>query len=202
MMTRYTAAVSTAAVTGATVLTSERLLLRRMTADDLELLVRMHSDPRVMRYGGGVRDRAGSEAMLRERILEYYADHPGLGVWATIERATGACVGIHNLNHLYGEPDIQVGYMLYPEYWGRGYATEMCVALLRHGFGAVGLAKIVAITDPDNEASQHVLRKSGLVYIGERSLAHPNYAAGPLRWFERDAADWLAEHPDRPRLEA
>ncbi|HEY0134310.1 MAG TPA: GNAT family N-acetyltransferase [Nannocystis sp.] len=190
--------MTTAAVAGATVLTSARLLLRRMTADDLELLVRMHGDPRVMRYTGGVRDRAGSEAMLRDRILDYYADHPGLGVWATIERSTGACVGIHNLNHLYGEPDIQVGYLLYPEYWGRGYATEMCVALLRHGFGTVGLAKIVAITDPDNEASQHVLRKSGLVYIGERSLPHPNYADGPLRWFERAAADWLAEHPDRP----
>ena len=178
-------------------LTSERLMLRRLTADDLELLVRMHSDERVMRYAGGVRDRAGSEAMLRERILDYYDEHRGLGVWATIERATGACVGIHNLNHLYGEPDIQVGYMLYPECWGRGYATEMCVALLRHGFVTVGLPRIVAITDPDNAASQHVLRKAGLAYKGERSLAHPNYAAGPLRWFERDAADWLAEHPDR-----
>ena len=175
-------------------LTTERLRLRRCTADDLELLVRMHIDERVVRYTGGLRDRAGSEAMLRDRILEYYAQHPGLGVWATIERATGECVGVHNLNHLHGEPDIQVGYILYPEYWGRGYATEMCVGLLRYGFATLGLPRIVAITDPEHHASQHVLRKAGLVQHGERSLAHPNYAAGPLAWFEREAAPWLAEH--------
>ena len=171
-------------------------MLRRITADDLELLVRLHSDVRVVRYTGGVYDRAGSEAMLRERVLGYYASHPGLGVWATLERSSGACVGIHNLNHLYGEADIQIGYMLYPEYWGRGYATEMCVALLRHGFVTVGLPRIVAITDPDNAASQHVLRKAGLEDRGERSLPHPNYADGPLRWFERDAVDWLATYVD------
>lgn len=86
--------------------------------------------------------------------------------------------------------------MLYPEYWGRGYATEMCVALLRHGFVTVGLPRIVAITDPDNAGSQHVLRKAGLEDRGERPLPHPNYADGPLRWFERDAVDWLATYVD------
>ena len=63
--------------------------------------------------------------------------------------------------------------MLYPEYWGRGDATEMCVA-----------------------GSQHVLRKAGLEDRGERSLPHPNYADGPRRWFERDAVDWLATYVD------
>lgn len=154
----------------------------------------MHTDAEVMRFVGGLRDRAGSEAMLQGRILSYYAEHPGLGVWATIERATGACIGMHNLNHLLGEPDIQVGYILHREYWGRGYATEMCVALLRYGFATLGLPRIVGITDPDNFASQHVLRKAGLVHTGQRSLPHPAYASGPLEWFERDAQAWLADH--------
>ena len=174
-------------------LTTGRLALRRFTPDDLPLLVRMNADPEVTRYTGGPMDRAATEEMLRERILEYYDKHPGLGVWATIERASGACVGMHLLNHILGEPDIQVGYMLLREHWGRGFATEMCAALLHYGFVAVGLPRIVAITNLDNFASQRVLEKAGLRRAGERSLPHPKYAAsGPLAWFERDAAAWLA----------
>ncbi|MCE5233873.1 MAG: GNAT family N-acetyltransferase [Mizugakiibacter sp.] len=173
---------------------SARLALRRFTVADRALLYRLHRDPRVMRFAGGVLDRAASEAMLHERILDYYAQHPGLGVWATLERASGACVGLHLLNHIRGEAHIQVGYLLFPEYWGRGYATEMASAVLRYGFAALGLAQIVAITDRANADSQHVLLKIGLQHRGERSLTHPAYAKqGPLAWFERDAADWLAE---------
>lgn len=179
-------------------LTTGRLALRRFTLDDLELLVRLHGDPRVMRYAGGPMSREQSLEVLRGRILEYYAQHPGLGIWATLERSTGDCVGLHLLNHIRGEPLIQVGYLLYPEYWGRGYATEMTLRVLRYGFEALGLPQIVGITDPANLESQRVLLKAGLVRRGERSFAHPAYQQGPLAYFERDAADWLALHPAAP----
>ena len=175
--------------------TTERLRLRRFVADDLDLLHRLYGDPEVMRYVGGVLDRGKSEEMLKGRILDYYERHPGLGIWATLERATGACVGTHLLNHIQGESFIQVGYVLFREYWGRGYATEMGLALVRYGFVELGLSQIVGITDLPHVASQRVLLKLGLHRKGERSFAHPAYAAeGPLAWFERDAAGWLSEH--------
>jgi [ribosomal protein S5]-alanine N-acetyltransferase len=137
--------------------------------------------------------------MLRERILEYYQQHPGLGMWVTLERATGKPVGFHLLNHIQGEEELQVGYSLAPEYWGRGYATEMCVALLRYGFATLRLPRLVGITDHANVASQRVLEKSGLRRNGERAFAHPAYAAaGPMAYFERGAADWLAEFGQPP----
>jgi len=176
-------------------LTTERLALRRFTLDDLELLVRLHGDPRVMRYAGGVLSREQSRVLMQDRFLDYYQHYPGLGVWATLERSTGECVGLHLLNHVRGETCIQVGYLLFPEYWGRGYATEMTLRVLRYGFEALALPQIVGITDLANVASQHVLLKAGLLRRGERSFAHPAYQPGPLAWFERDAADWLAQHP-------
>lgn len=177
---------------------SERLTLRRFTLDDLDLLDALNSDVEVMRYMGGVKSREDTEAMLRNRILAYYDQHPGLGVWASIERSTGACIGMHLLNNIQGETHIQVGYMLFREYWGRGYATEMSMAILRYGFLQRGLQRIVGITDLPNLGSRHVLEKSGLHRNGERAFAHPAYVkAGPLAWFERDAADWLAEFPSR-----
>ena len=126
-------------------------------------------------------------------ILDDYELHPGLGVWATLERATGALVGMHLLNHMFGESHIQVGYVLATEFWGRGYASEMCRAVLRYGFGALGLPRIVAITDRDNLGSQRVLLKCGLQRHGERAFAHPKYASGPYAWFFRDADAWLAD---------
>jgi [ribosomal protein S5]-alanine N-acetyltransferase len=174
-------------------LVTDRLSLRRFTLDDLDLLDRLASDPRVMEFLGGVKSRATTETMLRVRILEYYDRHPGLGIWATVERASGRCVGFHVLNHIQGEADIQVGYALFADAWGKGYATEMTMALLRYGFDALRLPVIVAITNVDHAASQRVLLKAGLRRNGERLLAHPVYAdQGPMAWFEADRDGWLA----------
>lgn len=74
----------------------------------------------------------------------------------------------------------------------------MAKALVRYGFLDLGLPRIVAITDLDHAASQHVLRKAGLRRNGERAFAHPAYAdQGPLAWFERDAADWSGAQGER-----
>ena len=172
-------------------LVTDRLSLRRFTLADLDLLDRLATDPRVMEFLGGVKDRAATESMLRVRILEYYDRHPGLGIWATVERATGECVGFHVLNHIQGETDIQVGYALFADAWGNGYATEMTMGLLRYGFGTLQLPVIAAITNLANTPSQQVLLKAGLRRKGERVFAHPAYAdQGPMAWFEADRDAW------------
>jgi ribosomal-protein-alanine N-acetyltransferase len=176
-------------------LETARLALRRFTFDDLDTLARLNADARVTQYLGGVKDRAQTETLLRTRILDYYEQHPGLGIWATIERASGELAGFHVLNHIQGETDLQVGYALFTEHWGKGYATEMAIALLRHGYGTLGLPQVNAITDLGNVASQRVLLKAGLERKGERAFAHPAYAAsGPMAWFESRRDAWLAAH--------
>ena len=174
-------------------LLTPRLALRRFTSADLDLLDRHQSNPDVMRYAGGTRARAETEVLLKERILAYYDQYPGMGIWATIERSSGACIGLHLLNHIRGESIVQIGYLLFPEYWGRGYATEMSIRLLRYGFGDMSIERIAGITDLANVESQRVLVKAGLVRDGERTFAHPSYGGQALAWFERDAASWLAE---------
>jgi [ribosomal protein S5]-alanine N-acetyltransferase len=175
-------------------LTTARLTLRHFTPADLDWLHGLNGDPVVKKFMGGPSTREGTETLLRDRILGYYERHPGLGIWATLERASGAAVGFHLLNHIQGETHIQVGYTLAPAYWGKGYATEMCLAVLRYGFADLGLPTITAITDRPHVASQRVLTKCGLRRNGERSFAHPAYVSqNPLAWFERDGASWLEE---------
>jgi len=175
-------------------LTTERLALRRFTALDLNWLAALYSDVDVTRYLGGVKSRLDTQVFLDDRILRYYDQHPGLGIWMTVERASGACIGFHLLNHIRGEPIIQVGFALAKSAWGAGFATEMADALLRYGFLELKLPRVAGMASLQNHASQQVLRKIGLERRGERSFPHPDYASqGAMAWFERDATEWLAE---------
>jgi len=177
-------------------LTTERLALRRMTSDDLDWFSSLYADAAVTRYLGGTKTREQVADMMRTRILDYYDEHPGLGVWMTVERASRQPVGFHLLNHIQGETILQVGYGLSRSAWGRGFATEMAAAVLRHGFVDLGLERIAGIASLGNVASLRVLEKIGLERRGERSFPHPAYAAqGPLAWFERERDAWLAGAP-------
>ena len=175
-------------------LQTERLALRRFGEQDYGWLVDLYADAEVMRYGGGVKSPEQVQAVMRERILDYYDAHPGFGVWQTIERASGTPIGFHVLNNIQGESIIQVGYFLLKPAWGRGYATEMARAIVRYGFIDLDLPHIGGMADRENLPSHRVLMKIGLRSNGERAFAHPAYAhAGPMAWFERGAAEWLAE---------
>ena len=180
-------------------LQTRRLALRRFTPNDYDWLVALYSDAEVMRYGGGVKSPEQVKEVMRDRIVEYYHSHPGLGVWQTVERSTDTPIGFHVLNNIQGESIIQVGYFLLKPAWRHGYATEMARALLRYGFVELRLTHIAGMTERDNLASQHVLTKIGLRRNGERAFPHSAYAhAGPMAWFEREAVDWIAEHGAEP----
>jgi ribosomal-protein-alanine N-acetyltransferase len=175
-------------------LTTARLGLRRFTPADLDWLTQLYSDTEVTRFLGGPKNRAQAAAMLDTRILQYYAEHPGLGMWVTVDRGNGEAVGFHLLNHIRGESIIQVGFALVKAAWGFGYGTEMGAAILRYGFVELQLPRIAGMAHVDNHASQRVLQKIGLQRNGVRAFPHPDYAAaGAMAWFERERSDWVAE---------
>jgi RimJ/RimL family protein N-acetyltransferase len=160
-------------------LDTERLTLREFHAGDAEKLYRLDSDPRVMRYiGVGSVGTRASVAGALARATKYYRVYPGLGVWPAEERASGAFIGWFCLKYVPKTVEVEVGYRLLPEAWGRGYATEGARALVRHGFADLGLHRIIGLTHPDNVASQRVLQKAGLRAAG---LGH--YYGRDLRLF-------------------
>ena len=140
-----------------------RLCAERLTADHLADLIRMHRDPVQMATLGGVKDDAATAAYL-DRNLAHWTDY-GFGLWILRDDAHHVA-GRALLRHLVidDRDDVEVGYSFHPEYWGRGLATEIATACVRHGFDDLGLSSIVAITLPTNLASQRVLTKAGLVY--------------------------------------
>ncbi len=105
--------------------------------------------------------RAETEAQLA-RYRTHWEEH-GFGLWALEERASGRLVGRAGLSwHRLWPSEPELGWMLDPDVWGRGYATEAGAASLQHGFEALGFERIVSIIHPGNEASFRVARRLSL----------------------------------------
>lgn len=66
------------------------------------------------------------------------------------------------LNYDSDQSDVEIGYMLHVEQWGKGFAQELVTALIDWGFSELGFDKLMAITNPDNKRSQYVLKKAGM----------------------------------------
>lgn len=140
--------------------------MRRFTLDDLDELVRLRSDPEVMRYIGK-QSREKVEQRLRYYI-SHYESH-GLGMWAVIHKRTGAMIGWCGLVFLDGTQEVEVGYGVARDYWGQGLMTEAARASLRYGFEKLGLERIVAVAMPENSASRRIMEKLGMRY---EKMAH------------------------------
>ncbi|MCB9186236.1 MAG: GNAT family N-acetyltransferase [Flavobacteriales bacterium] len=144
-------------------LKTERLVLRPLRIDDIDLLVDLDSDPEVMRYitDGKPQTKEHYEKRIPE-LLKYMQKHPGLGLWPTYLKETNEFIGWYILKHLPDGGEVEVGFRIKKKFWGNGYSTEAGKALLKHGFETLGLKKIAAIVRPDNFASQAVIKKIGL----------------------------------------
>jgi RimJ/RimL family protein N-acetyltransferase len=150
-------------------LETERLVLRRFTVEDVDLLVELDSDPEVMQFvtGGRATPRREVEAEILPAYLHYYERDERFGFWAAIERSSGDFVGwFHFRPESEDEPDrVELGYRLRRSAWGKGYATEGSRALIEKGFVELGVERVYATTMVVNFASRRVLEKSGLRYV-------------------------------------
>jgi len=149
-------------------LATTRLDLRPFRHDDVDDLYAMDGDDRVMRYvGTGLPGRTREQsAQAVVRMAAYSAAHPGYGLLHASRRDDAGFVGGCGLFPLPDTTDIEIGYRLRHDCWGHGYATEMARAVLAHGFGALGLTRIVGVTFPENLPSQRVLVKIGMREAG------------------------------------
>ena len=143
---------------------SERLIFRKFTLDDLPMLIEQRSDPEVNKFLGGT--KLQNPEALAKRIRFYIScyDTHGFGSCAMIWKPTGEMIGSAGLQPLDGSDDIEVGYSMIREYWGKGIGTEAARAWLEHGFRDHGLDRIVAIAVPENLASRRIMEKLGMRY--------------------------------------
>jgi RimJ/RimL family protein N-acetyltransferase len=137
------------------------LALRTFREDDLPRYAALNADPEVVEFLGGPLSRTDSDDIAAWANELFEAE--GIGLMAVERRADGAFLGMCGLHHLDAYPDdVEVGWRLAREHWGKGYATEAATAWLEHAFGAMGRSRVISVTDPPNVRSLAVMHRLGM----------------------------------------
>lgn len=147
-----------------TTIHTPRLLLRRLQQEDRVWMNRMDTNVNVV-GPAGLRTVEESDRFFGDQ-LQHWETH-GFGLWMAFDRNTLACAGRGGLrrHELEGQDVVQLGFGLFPKFWGQGLATEIAVAATDAGFDILAFERLVALSLPTNLASRRILQKVGFRYV-------------------------------------
>lgn len=168
------------------ILETQRLTLRHAVADDAEFMLRLLNEPSFIRFIGdrGVRTLDDAGRYIADRLVGSYEKN-GFGLWVVERKDTAGPIGICGLVKRDALPDADIGFAFLPEFWSAGYAYESAAAVKQHALGALGMPRLLAITNDDNVASIRLVEKLGLEYVRMMELAP---GESPVRLFALEAA--------------
>ena len=146
-------------------LETERLILRPLEVADAVACSKLWTDPEVTRYMGGPRNY---EEIYAEFVKDARDESPPkFDLWPVVEKSTGKIIGNCGLidKEVDGQVEFDLTYVLVKSAWGKGYATEVAIAIADYAFQQLGLKRIIALIDPANTASLRVAMKLSLIHI-------------------------------------
>ena len=131
-------------------------------------------DPAVMRYAPRRLTRAESNGWADRIEAEFERD--GFGLWGLELPGTVPFIGFTGLRRISFAasfaPAVEIGWMLAPQFWGQGYATEAAQKAIRVGFKQFGLQEIVAETAEPNAPSRRVMERLGMMHAPDEDFDH------------------------------
>ena len=176
---------------------TERLELKEISWDDLEDIHKLHSIPEVDQFNtlGLPKDIEETRDLIR-RDIDYPPGRPRTSYcWKIVRKDNGEFIGLAGMfpsNDKFRLGEIY--YKLHPDFWGKGYATEVCKALIKSGFEDFNLHKVEAGVATMNVRSIRVLEKCGMTREGLRRRILPIRG----KWFDNYHYAIVEDYP-RPR---
>jgi RimJ/RimL family protein N-acetyltransferase len=158
---------------------TERLVLRGWREVDLESFADMGADAEVMRFLGGVVDRAQAW-----RMMALFAGHwplRGYGSWVVERRTDRAVLGRAGLWQPEAWPGLEVGWMFARSAWGYGFATEAAQAAVAWAWEHVECEQLISLIAPENERSIRVAQRLGMKPLRDHDLHGVNVTIYALK---------------------
>lgn len=155
-----------------------RLILRDWRESDAGDFHRLHCDPIVMATLGPVRDRRYTTNLIVD-LCERAQRNGGFTYWAAELQQNGRVIGFCGLDRGHEEPimgELEIGWRLASDCWGRGYATEAARACLAWANANLPGERCVAITAAINARSRRVMERIGMAYRPDLDFDHPAVA--------------------------
>lgn len=145
----------------------DRLHLREIVPEDWEALHSYASNKEACKFQPwGPNSEQDSIFFVQQAIRDREIRHRSRFVFAIVINETGTIVGNIEMNIIDWDGVGEIGFIIHPEHWGKGYATEAALLILKHSFEACNLHRVSATCNPDNVASLYVLEKIGMVREG------------------------------------
>ena len=141
---------------------TQRLILRPFKSTDIEAAQQLFSCPAVMRFSlNGPYSEEKSTKLINQCILNSQNNQPSL--LAVIEKTSGLLIGSCGFfqQKIQGRPELELGYRLLKNHWGKGLATEACCALKKVAAEEMGLSRLISLIEKENIASVRVAEKNG-----------------------------------------
>lgn len=172
-------------------LQTERLATRFLVPADAAIWAGFLKDEQASRFAtfSGYTDPADRAKAWIDFTLARY-ENERYGLQALIEKATGEFIGQCGLilQEVDGQCEVEVGYHLFPRYWGQGYATEAARAFRDYGFENNQATSIISVINPLNEPSKKVARRNGMRLVKEDGRMRD----GSYNIFRITRAEWEA----------
>ncbi|BAZ46466.1 putative acetyltransferase [Chondrocystis sp. NIES-4102] len=145
------------------IIETPRLSLRYITISDLEALVPILGDPKVMEFSLlGVHNRQQIRQFIEQRLLSYL--ETGFGLYAVVYKENQELIGYCGffIQKVAQQQEVEIGYRLATKYWGQGLATEAAQAVLNYGKQRYNFQRFICLIDPANTRSIRVAQKLGM----------------------------------------
>ena len=155
------------------ILETPRLLLRPLEISDVQAMFEMDKNPIVHKYlwQNPVKEIEEINKVIEMVQAQYKRNN--IGRFATILKETGEFIGWTGIKFVDDHTEngntnfYDYGYRLNEPFWGKGYATEATKAWLEYGFNEMNIETMHAYTHFQNEASNHILKKTGFEFMEE-----------------------------------
>ena len=146
------------------ILTTARLVIREIVHTDARFIIQLLNDPAFIQYVGDKRVRTPEEARdyIDSGPRAMYAEF-GFGLW-TVELADRTPIGLCGLLKRPVLDDVDLGFAMLPQFRRAGYTFEAASGVVAHARDTLRLDRLVAITNPDNDASGRLLEKLGFSF--------------------------------------
>ena len=153
------------------ILETDRLVLRHLTTDDAEFVLRLVNDPSFIANIGdrGIRSVEQASTYLLDGPIRSYTDH-GHGLYMVALKSSLTPIGMCGILKRIQFDDVDLGYALLPEFWSQGFAFEAASAVLHFAHSSLGVPRTLGLVSPDNLPSIKLLEKLGFIFSELRQM--------------------------------
>lgn len=157
------------------VLETEHLLVRETIVEDVEAFYHIYSDSSVTAYMEDLYPDVEEEKQyVRDYIAKVYTFFE-FGVWTVVEKESGAVIGRAGISYREGFDVPELGFLIGVPWQGKGYATEVCSAVLDYARKQLEFTEIQALVEPKNAVSLHLCTKLGMERVAQVPVQGKEY---------------------------